>query len=196
MICNYSFASDKNWRNDFLEVYSLVSETRDSFIQEESAIKNSYNEERQNYNYISIAHNRRFTAGARAMLTCSFEKYGAPLITLANSVEKDERGFLIYGDHYEIVAYEGGCNVWFITKSSDGSQKPYINQNLLRLRFSIENGMKIDLSVAVGAKQGFITVDICGNSFDLPVPNLSDSFIIGFTACEGINRLYEAVIEQ
>ena len=73
MICNYSFASDKNWRNDFLEVYSLVSETRDSFIQEESAIKNSYNEERQNYNYISIAHNRRFTAGARAMLTCSFE---------------------------------------------------------------------------------------------------------------------------
>ena len=41
-----------------------------------------------------------------------------------------------------------------------------------------------------------IRVELCGQSFDLPVPLLSDEVHIGFTACEGINRFYEAEINE
>ena len=56
-------------------------------------------------------------------MVCSFEKYGAPLITIANAIGKDENGYPLYGDHFEIVAYESGCNVRFITKALEGSGK-------------------------------------------------------------------------
>jgi hypothetical protein len=147
------------------------------------------------HDYISIAHKSSFTVGTRAALVCSFENYGAPLITLANSIGADEGGNPLYGDHYEIVAYEGGCNVWYITKAPDGAKRPFLNDCCLRVNFPIEAGSKIELGVATGNRPGFISVSLCGQNFDLPVPKLNDEFFIGFTACEGINRLYSAVID-
>jgi hypothetical protein len=129
------------------------------------------------------------------VLSCSFEKFGAPLITLANSLDEGKDGYLMYGDHYEVVVYEGGCNVWFVTKAPENSPRPFISTNCLRLNFPIENGAKIEFSVTVGTRPGTISVEVCGNSFVLPVPKLNDEFFIGFTACEGINRLYSAVID-
>ena len=192
----YEFKKGANWREDFSETYSIIYKNRERFIEEDDCIKNFFNEKINLHEYISIAHKKAFSVGASVSLVCSFEKYGAPLVTLANSIEHDKDGYPLYGDHYEIVAYEGGCNVWFITKAPEGSGKSFIGKGLLRLRFPITDGEKIDFKVSTGVREGFITVDICGNSFDLPAPELSERFHIGLTACEGINRLYSAVIEE
>ncbi len=197
MTYHYDLARNASWHDDFAETYSVAfGKGRTSFTQEDDCIRNAAIEGTKHFEYISLAHKKCFTTGAKATLVCSFEKYGAPLITLANSIGQDENGYPLYGDHYEIVAYESGCNVWFITKAPEGSGKTFIGQNLLRLRFPIADGEKIELSVATGVKPGFITVELCGNSFDLPAPDLAESFRFGFTACEGINRLYSATIEE
>ena len=195
MTYNYTFSNDESWREDFREAYSLVAKSRNQFLQENDCIKNSYNEAIKEHDYISIAHKKTFKTGTTAKLACSFEKYGAPLITLANSIELGDDGYLIYGDHYEIIVWECGCNVYFVGKAPEHSPKPFIAQNCLRVYFSNEADSVIELEVATGKRQGFVSVEVCGHSFELPVPNLNDEFIIGFTACEGINRLYSAVID-
>ena len=197
MTYHYDFTRDSGWRNDFSNTYSIAfGKRREDFIQEDDCIRNAPIEGTEYFEYISNAHKKCFKRGARAKLVCSFESYGAPLITLANSIGTDENGYPLYGDHYEIVAYEEGCNVWFITKAPEGSGKSFDGKGLLRLRFPIAGGEKIELSITTGVREECITVELCGQSFDLPVPNLAENFYIGFTACEGVNRLYSATIEE
>lgn len=189
----YTFNSSE-WKKDFKYAYSIIYGKVCEFKEEANHLVNNGDAEKGRYDYVSIVHNEKFTKGAKATLVSSFDRYGAPLITLANSVELDEKGELRYGDHYEVVGYESGCNVWFITDPDEGSDKHFKSQNCLRLRFPVEEKKPFSMSVELLDK--VIRVEICGESFDLPVPNLSDEVYIGFTACEGINRFYEAEIER
>ena len=189
----YSFGSPE-WKKDFEYVYSLVADSFNEFKDESDHVVNGYDESVKNYEYISIAHKDTFHTGARVSVKCSFDSYGAPLLTFANSAQTAENGKLQYGDHYEVVAYENGCNVWYITANDVPGERPFKVACCLRLRFNIDAGSVIELSAEVMDKMLRVTVNEA--SFDLPVPLLADKFRIGITACEGINRFYEATISQ
>ena len=175
MIYSYNFSEGSRWEADFSHTYSLVCPSRNSFIQEADAIVNSYNEEMKGHDYISLAHKARFSVGTRTSLVCSFESYGAPLITIANSIGTDANGYALYGDHYEIVAYEGGCNVWYITKAPDGAKRPFLNDCCLRVNFPIEAGSKIELGVATGKRAGFTNQSPRPECISLRTPNQPSS---------------------
>ena len=187
----YEF-KDGSWKSDFSHCYSILTNKFPSFTELEDHIVNRATE--GGFEWISIVHNERFTVGSRVSVECSFDSYGAPLITLANSLWTDKEGNLRYGDHYEIVAYEGGCNVWFITDPDEGSDRPFKSENPLRLRFPLEPKKKHTLSLErlpLGVR-----VEFGGQSFDLLTPKLAPEFYIGITACEGVNRFYSAQITR
>ena len=189
----YSFSSNE-WKKDFKYAYSIIYGVCREFDETSDHLVNRGDVEAKRFDYVSIVHNEKFTKGAKATLVSSFDSYGAPLITIANSVTVDERGELRYGDHYEVVGYESGCNVWFITDPDEGSDRHFKSQNCLRLRFPVEEKKPFSMSVELLDK--VIRVELCGESFDLPTPLMSDEVYIGFTACEGINRFYEAEITK
>lgn len=197
MTTRYRFARDSGWEKHFTETYSVVAGTaREHFVQREDGIENCSLGDGKHFAYISAAYNEPLSVGASAALEASFESYGAPLITLANSIGKDAEGHPFYGDHYEIVLYEGGCNVWFVAKAPEGDARPFVSENPLRLYFSIKDGEKVTLKVKTGTRKGFLSVALCGHCFEIPVPHLAEQFYVGFTACEGINRLYAAEIDD
>lgn len=189
----YSFSSNE-WKKDFKYAYSIIYGVCREFDEMPDHLVNRGDVAAKRFDYVSIVHNEKFTKGAKATLVSSFDSYGAPLITIANSVELDEKGELRYGDHYEVVGYENGCNVWFITDPDEGSDRHFKSQNCLRLRFPVEEKKPFSMSVELLDK--VIRVELCGESFDLPTPLMSDEVYIGFTACEGINRFYEAEITK
>ncbi len=189
----YDF-SVPGWEKDFNYVYSLVAGSFEKFKQDEKGVVNSFNEKINGYDYVSIAHKDMYSKGVKLSARCSFDAYGAPLLTFANSVFEDENGHLRYGEHYEVVAYENGCNVWHIAPAPAGAQKPFVVKNCLRLRFKIADASEIKLSAEV--LDGVLRVEVNEASFDIPVPLLSEKFYIALTACEGINHFYSAEISE
>ena len=148
MVFKYNLSRGAWEKNDFRYVYSPVAISRKTFIEEDNCLVNSFNEESLKYDYVSLAHKNRFTVGDRATLECSFDNFGAPLITLANCIYDDGKN-LMYSDHYEVVAYEDGCNVWYVRRAPDGSELPFISENCLSLYFPIKAGDKISMSVSL-----------------------------------------------
>ena len=185
----YDFGNSE-WKKDFRYAYSIIYNSFHEFKEEGGCV---VNEKTDHFHYVSIVHNDTFGKGAKVSAKCSFDHYGAPLFTFANSIYKDEEnGVLRYGDHYEVVAYEEGCNVWFVTKAPEGSGRRFDSECCLRLRFPIEEKSMIRMSTEL--LDGVLRVEVNGASFDLPAPRLAKEVYIGITACEGINRFYEAEI--
>lgn len=189
----YDF-SKADWKQDFEYAYSLVANSFNKFTEQKDHLSNGFNNEINGYDYISIVHKQKHAVGVKASADCSFDNYGAPLITFANSLWTDENGFLRYGDHYEVVAYENGCNVWYITEAPKGSPRPFKVENCIRLRFKIEEKSRVSLSVKACDKM--LSIEVNEASFDIPAPYLAKDMYVGITACEGINRFYSAKIEE
>ena len=85
----YEF-KDGSWKSDFSHCYSILTNKFPSFTELEDHIVNRATE--GGFEWISIVHNDRFTEGSRVSVECSFDSYGAPLITLANSLWTDKEG--------------------------------------------------------------------------------------------------------
>ncbi len=188
----YNFTKGQ-WENDFEYAYSLVAKSYTQFEQKEDCVVNTYNNEIGDYNYVSIVHREKQSGDIKVSAKCSFDKFGAPLITFANSLEMDGEGRIIYGEHYEVVLYENGCNIWHIVKAPEGYFKKYVNTKTDFKEFKIGDGEEINVLVALSGKK--ISVLTNGVEFATELPLLNDEFYVGFTACEGINRFYSAALE-
>ena len=97
-----------------------------------------------------------------------------------------------YGLHFEVVAWERGCNVWHIIPYPERTERPIMPTKILAQSFTIKPDELIDMRVRV--EHGRIDIEINGNSFSVENPDIPDSFYIGYTACEGINKLYDMEI--
>lgn len=175
--------------SDFRYAYSPACRTYPEFVQEDGCIANRRAKEDGKYEYISMVTKKEYEAGAVLTANCSFESYGAPLIVLADGLCETEDGVARYKSHFEIVAYEGGVNVWHIVPEGDGVRP----ENLTRRKFPVPAGRPVRLTVGTG-RDG-IAVSLGGTSFELPV-RLPGRFHAGVTACEGIDRFYDFAVRE
>ena len=188
----YIFKREFNLEEKFLYVTSSASKSKNKFLQEENAIVNSYNKEIEDYDYISIITRKRYGIGTTIKVSCSFEKFGAPLIVLTDDYREKSDGSYEYGLHFEVVAYEGGCNVWHIEPGK--KENPIEVTKINSMEFSIEEKSRIDLEVRIEDKKLFISVNnkiLVAEHKDFP-----SMMHVGITACEGVNRFYEMEILQ
>ncbi|MBQ7901934.1 MAG: hypothetical protein IJ365_08250 [Clostridia bacterium] len=193
MTKTYNFSKDSWDFNDFMYVYSPVCKAYKEFIQLDNCIANSYNEQIGDWDYISIVTKQKYTAGTKVSTKCSFDKFGAPLIVFTNDIRSVD-GRNEYVLHFEAVAYENGFNVWHIVPWPERTERPIKPTKICFEDFKVEDGSVVDL--AVEFKQKVISVTVNGVTAEVANDDMPDSFHVGITACEGVNKFYDLIIED
>lgn len=178
------------WEENFVYAYCPRFPFSPEFVQKNGYIENSVNPDmRDGFDYVTALLCEKYES-VKLTLECSFEKYGAPLITIAEDVFKNEEGNLIYKNYHEVVLWEGGINIWHL-KDEEGSVKI---KKLAALDFPLEGGKRHTFSAEI-VKGGIKAV--CGSySFYVAIPTLPEKFYAGITGCENINKFYSLEIEE
>ncbi|MBE6912594.1 MAG: hypothetical protein E7473_08720 [Ruminococcaceae bacterium] len=194
----YKFNAKERDLGDFNYAYSLLPKEHKEFDLREDCIANYKEGNPDEIDYVSIITKKKYKAGVTFSAKCSFEKFGAPLIVFTDDVALNEKGTLIYGLHFEAVAWEGGCNVWHVT-STPGAERPVKSSLIAFSEFKIDPNELADISVTVKKQNGRpcrLEVDINGHRFGCENVDIPEEFHIGITACEGANKFYEFSIEE
>ncbi len=181
---------------DFSYVYSPIVKSYPVFEKEANCLVNRFDSEIDDFEYISIVSKKEYNK-AKITVECDFHKYGAPLIVWSGDVSekegRDGKTHLFYGVHFEAVAWEKGLNLWYIVPFPEREEHPVKPTKLLGAEFKIEAGSRIIMSAEIEKGKAVITVN--GNSYTVEHEAMPQSFHVGYTACEGINRLYSMKIE-
>lgn len=187
----YNFARGE-WSMDGLTyAYSYRFSETPVFEQEDDCIVNRKNPlQEQGFDNITLLTKEKCLPGTKITTVCSFDRFGAPLITIAESLTLDENGKMRYGDYLEVVVYKNGVNVWRMY-FKDGK---VTWDCLLSVEFSLEEMKKHTLSAQI-LKNKLV---ICANErkMTLHIENMYPSFHVGVNACEEINRFYSMEIRE
>ena len=179
------------WEEFFNYAYNERFPFKPQFIQEDDCIGNGRNPDMPDgFDYTTIMTKEKYPVGTKIWLTCSFESYGAPLITLTDTLEKDKDGDLIYGIGQEFVLWEEGFNAFDFYKV-DGVIKWH---QLIGQSFPVKPFEKHEFCVEIMEKYICFTTE--GQSTKLRVDNLPSEVYIGITGCENVNKLYSVKIEK
>ena len=174
---------------EFCPAWSTACKVHRHFLQEDDCLTNSAYAD-GNFDYASMVTKKTYGAGTRLRTRCSFESFGAPLIVFTNDLREGDDG-AVYGLHFEVVAYEGGCNIWRIVPAD--TARGIATTALAKVRFPVPAQSEIDLEVEL--KDRAIGVRVNGHSFEIHCGELPERVHVGITACEGINRFYDFSIE-
>lgn len=144
--------------------------------------------------YAALVLNRKFTGNAVISSRMSFDHRMAPLIVIAPELGKSKDGIPEFREHFEIVLFDDGINVWRHLYK-DGKASWY---KAAYLKTSYVPKTAYDLQVELRfVKQGCLMILKCdGKEFGYLELNLPDSYYVGIIACEGRNRFYDFKVTQ
>ncbi len=114
----------------------------------------------------------------------SFDHRMAPLIVLAPELSADCNSQPQYREHYEVVLYDQGINVWHHTFALG---RPCW-QKLAHHAFEVAPRQHHTLEVEKSAAE--LVVRVAGRELVVSCPDLPHSCFAGLTGCEGVNRFY------
>ena len=198
----FIFGSDENGVNssaipaDMFYAYSPICKEFKTFTLKESCIENAHSDmfrDPYDYEYISAVTREKYPEGTTIVTECDFESYGAPLVVFSNDISRVGAHY-IYGAHFEIVAYEGGCNIWYIIPDPTNSARPVATSKIAFKNFEIANKERITIAVTVGKAR--MDVDVNGEKISVEHPEIPSTFHAGITACEGLNRFYNFSVKE
>ncbi|MCX7049074.1 MAG: hypothetical protein NTX50_26765 [Candidatus Sumerlaeota bacterium] len=193
------FTSGSWKRSDWTPVKKSKSDHVGGWVQQEDCIANEVPpqatpEELQNKRadetYSSMVYKEKVTGNVTVAATMSFTHKMAPLIVLAPELAEDSKGRKEYAEHFEIVIFNEGVNVWhhFV---KDG--KPTYRKAAFA-NFPLEKDTKYTLEVKKTGK--VLTVSVASHTFGYADDSLPDSCYIGITGCEGQNRFYDFTMRR
>lgn len=193
------FFSRGNWnKSDFIEVKSPRWEYINEWVQEDDYVCNatpdvSDEELFEKYGgkvYSAMVYKEKFAPRFCVSSKMSFDHLMAPLIVIAPELGKSKKDFPEFREHYEIVLYMDGINVWHHTYQ-DG--KPaYIRTAFLNCKYDAKTiyDLKVDVKQI---ENKMLELEItCGDQqFGCALPDLAEDYYLGIIACEGRNRFYD-----
>jgi hypothetical protein len=140
--------------------------------------------------YSAMVHKDRAEIGQTVSSVMGFDWRMAPLIVLAEKLDKAETGEPTFGEHWEIVLYDEGLNVWHHS-IKDG--KPFwYKAAYLMVPFNKDTRYNLEVKVTKTRKGVKEMMVRCGGHEIGYVDNdLPDSFYVGIIGCEGRNRFYD-----
>ena len=140
--------------------------------------------------YSSLLMKKPVEGGSSFTIAASFDYLMAPLIVLApaGSMASAEGGALEYREHFEIVLYNEGINVWH-HEFEDGSPRWHLAARIA-MELRPKTVYELEVSTDFGAAQPQLIVRCNGMEFSYSEPDLPERYHWGFTGCEGINRFY------
>ena len=116
----------------------------------------------------------------------------APLIVLAPELGKDANGYPELREHWEVVLYDEGINIWH-HEHVDG--KPVWHCAYMKKEYKA--GVQYDLVVKVDyTKYGATIVVMWRQHVCVHRTRSSKGLYVGITGCEGRNGFYDFVLKQ
>ncbi len=140
--------------------------------------------------YSSMVYDRVVGASFTVRATMEFEHRMAPLIVLAPTLGRCADGRHEYREHFEVVIFDEGVNVW--RHALDARGKPVWNLAAYG-RFPLKPGVPYRLEVTKKGKDLQVSVD--GHILGYRDDALPESCYVGITGCEGLNKFYDFSIE-
>ncbi len=143
--------------------------------------------------YSSLMLKQQFTGNCTIKSAMSFDHRMAPLIVIAPEIGQCSDGRPEHREHFEIVLYDEGINVWHHFWK-DG--KPFWRKTaFLNAKYDAKKRYTLEVEVKQTPKGKIMTVRCDGKSFGYLDNSLPDSYYVGITGCEGRNRFYDFSIE-
>ena len=193
-----SFARGAWSSNDWIIVKSPRWNYMNGFVQRADCIENecpplSGEEIHRSHGssvYSAMVFKSRAEIGQTVSSVMSFDWRMAPLIVLAEKLDRAETGTPTFGEHWEVVLYDGGINVW---RHMIRDGRPFwYKAAYLRVPFSRNTRYNLEVRVSRTAKGLKEMVVRCGGYELGYVDNdLPDSFYAGIIGCEGRNSFYD-----
>ena len=197
-----SFAPGAWSSNDWILVKSPRWSYMHGFVQRDECIENecppfSAEEVFRKHTskvYSAMVFRERAEIGQTISSVMGFDWRMAPLIVLAEKLDRSETGEPTFGEHWEIVLHDEGMNVWHHS-IKDG--KPFWYRAAY-LKVPFEKNTRYNLEVKVtktrkGVKE--MVVKCCGHEIGYVDNDLPDSFYAGIIGCEGRNQFYDFKIK-
>ena len=194
-----SFARGKWNPADFQVVKSPRFDKVENFTQQSDHIANMVPPELANKASLSCADSycalltaKKFAGNITISSKMSFDKRMAPLIVIAPELGKSADGkHPELRDHYEIVLYDLGINVWhhrYINGKPAWYKLAYI---LAPYKPQTIYDLTVFLKHTVKGPQMVIKCD--GREFGvaMPVEFKATEYYVGIIGCEGVNRFYD-----
>ena len=145
--------------------------------------------------YSGMVYKDRFKTGACISSKMGFDYRMAPLIVIAPELGRSADGRPEFREHWEIVLYDRGLNVWHHYMTDGGKPAWYKAASLLLrpediYRPNLRHELKVKISKnGKGLRQMTVT---CGDYVLQYVDNaLPDEFYAGILGCEGRNMFYD-----
>ncbi len=118
----------------------------------------------------------------------SFDYQMAPLLVIAPEYGQGADALPEYRQHWEIVLYDKGINVWH-HQYADGKPAWY-KAAALNTTFAPRQKVMLTVSMNFAGKVPQLEISADGHTFSYAELQLPTSFFVGLTACEGVNRFY------
>jgi hypothetical protein len=190
----------KNWdRADWVQAKYPQGEHFGGWVQQEGCIANAVPsnatpEELQgkyaSETYSCMVCKERITGDVTVFSTMAFAYKMAPLILLTPALSENAKGQKQCSERFEIVIFDEGVNVW----------RHFLKDGKLTYRkaafasFRLEKDTKYGLEVKKTGKT--LTVSVAGHTFGYNDDALPESFFVGITGCEGLNRFYDFSVRR
>ena len=140
--------------------------------------------------YSAMVHRARTGLGATVSSTMQFDNRMAPLLVLAEYLDKAADGTPQFGEHWEVVLYDQGLNVWH-HYLKDGKPAWY-RAAFLNAPFAPNTPYRLEVRIARTHRgQKEMTVSCGGHAFGFVSESLPESFQAGIIGCEGRNRFHD-----
>lgn len=188
---NYKFPQGID-SGDFFYCYSPQAKAKIELSRESDCVMCGYNENTKDYDYLTVITGEKYGVGTEISAECSFEHFGAPLLVITNDTWERE-GVNLLGLHFEVVAYESGCNIWRIERD-DSAPRGIKPIKMIHDEFKIDDNSRISIKARI--EDGRIIANINGHECSVSDPDIPKEFHVGFTACEGVNRFYNYTIKS
>ncbi len=140
--------------------------------------------------YSSMVYKEKVTGNVTITSTMAFTCKMAPLIVLAPNFRENARGRKEFAEHFEVVIFNEGVNIWryFVSDGKLAYRKAAF------ANFPLQKDTKYLLEVKKADKT--LTVSIAGHTFGYFDDALPDACYVGITGCEGLNRFYDFAVRR
>ena len=172
------------------------------FVQKEDCIENecpplSGEEIFKKHNsavYSAMVLNKKAVSGQTVSSVMGFDWRMAPLIVISEKLERTPAGEPVFGEHWEIVLYDEGLNVWHHFMRN--GKPAWYKAAYLKVPFEKNTRYNLEVKVAKtprGVKE--MTVKCGGYELGYVDNDLPDKFYAGIIGCEGRNMFYDFKIK-
>jgi len=194
--CPVSFAEGKWSSDEWMMVKSSRTPYIGKWIQNADHIQNlipqEYSDPKQLLgidSYTSMVWKEPVSGNFVVASTMDFEHEMAPLLVLADELGTDANSYPEFRQHWEIVLWNEGINVWH-HRYIDGKQNWHLASSI-KLPFLPKTKYELKTEVRRRADGAELTI-ICGDAkFTYIEHEFPATVRAGITGCEGINRFYD-----